>query len=161
MMDFVEANYARDNKVNRYDIIQQGGNDEDQDASQKRDERRYMSDGKGHIKLHCGVAASQLYHRSQESAFGKHPAEGSRRSPARPRGALDRLRSIRNSHGRGSGMLSTKSGIVPAQIAKAAQERLSQGERLFSNCLHASAYRSSPRNVSLPIWCTPPGSILG
>ena len=35
MMDFIEANHARDNQVNRDDIVQQGGNDEDQDAGQK------------------------------------------------------------------------------------------------------------------------------
>jgi hypothetical protein len=58
MMDFIEANYARDNQVNRDDIVQQGGNEEDQDASQKRDKRCDMSDGKGHIKLpDCGVVA--------------------------------------------------------------------------------------------------------
>jgi len=51
MMDFIEANYARDNQVNRDDIVQQGGNDEDQDTSQKRDKRRYMSEGEGHVRL--------------------------------------------------------------------------------------------------------------
>jgi hypothetical protein len=36
MMEFVEANYARNNQINRDDIVQQGGNDENQNASQKR-----------------------------------------------------------------------------------------------------------------------------
>jgi hypothetical protein len=35
MMDFIETDYARDDQVNRDDIVQKSGNDEDQDASQK------------------------------------------------------------------------------------------------------------------------------
>jgi hypothetical protein len=34
MMDRIEANYTRDDQINRYDIVQKRGNDEDQDASQ-------------------------------------------------------------------------------------------------------------------------------
>jgi len=49
MMDRIEANYARDDQINRDDIVQQRGNDEDQDARQKGDKGRYMSDGKGHF----------------------------------------------------------------------------------------------------------------
>jgi hypothetical protein len=50
MIDFVEANGASDDQVNCDDIVQQSWSDEDQDTSQKRDERRYMSYRERHSK---------------------------------------------------------------------------------------------------------------
>jgi hypothetical protein len=51
MIDFVEAHRASDNQVNRDDIVQQSWSDENQDAGQKRDERRDMSYSERHIKI--------------------------------------------------------------------------------------------------------------
>jgi hypothetical protein len=64
MIDFVEANCACHDQVNCDDIVQQSRGDEDQDASQKRDERRDMGYGERHIKipLVAGYKASLTYH---------------------------------------------------------------------------------------------------